>query len=507
MFDDAPALELEPALEGARVRGVRQPDDRTLVLETYRAGAGGAFWMASLDADCARFGRVFQSSGRGGPPPLFCQWLRTRLVGGRIVRLQRPRDQVLAIVIETQQAMFHLVLELNRRESNLLLLDTDGRLLTAMRRPGLPGRPLTAGMPYHPPPRMHKFHGPLPFAARLPASGEEEARRLAHQWLEAGAAAELAGMRNPALKQLRGEIKRLNRRLGKLEADLIETANAALWHRRGELLQIHRHLLGVGRESVSVPDVFQPGQPMVDIPLHPRAKPGENIERCFKRFRKLRDGKAHVERRLAETRAELGLRETWLGSVETAENTDRLRAMAAELPAPAGRLRALLSGSALSGRDGRKGPHSDARGRQPVRQPVRQPMRRISADGFTIMVGRSGEENDRVTFRLSKGRDWWFHAQGIPGSHVIVSNPTGLALPPVTLREAAWLAAYYSKGRERGQVDVDYTQRKHVRKLKGAPPGTVTIAHNRTIMIDLNEGEAGAVLNRVGESGDANLQA
>ena len=495
MFEDAPAMEMEPALEGARVRGVRQPDDYTLFLETYRSGAGGAFWMASLDADCARFGRVFQSRGRDGPPPLFCQWLRTRLVGGRIVGLLRPHDQVLAIVIETRESRFHLVLELNRRESNLLLLDADGLLLTAMRRPSLPGRPLAAGLPYQPPPRMREFPGPLPFADRLPATGGEEARRLAARWVEAGAAAELAGMRNPALKQLRSEIKRFNRRLGKLEADLIETAHAALWHRRGELLQIHRHLLGTGRDSVSVADVFQPGQPMVDIPLDPRAAPGENIERCFKRFRKLRDGHAHVERRLAETRAELALSEKWLDGVEKAENPDRLREMSVGLPASAGRLRAALSGGGQSARDGRKSTPSDAA--------ERRPMRRISADGFTIIVGRSGEENDRVTFRLSKGRDWWFHAQGIPGSHVIVSNPTGLALPPVTLREAAWLAAYYSKGRGRGRVDVDYTQRKHVRKVKGALPGTVTIAQTRTILVDLNEGEAGAVLKRVEENGGA----
>lgn len=492
MFDDLPAMEMEPALEGARVRGVRQPDDRTLVLETYRAGAGEAFWLVSLDADCARFGRVFQSAGRGGPPPLFCQWLRARLVGGRIAGLRRPRDQVLAIAIETREAAYQLVLELNRRESNLLLLDADGLLLTAMRRPGLPERPLSAGLPYQPPPRMHRFHGPLPFESRLPAIDPEQARSLAAQWEEAGTAAELAGMRKPALKHLGGEIKRLNRRLEKLASDLTETANAALWRRRGELLQIHRHLLVAGLESVSVPDVFQPGQPMVDIPLHPRSGAGENIERCFKRFRKLRAGHAHVERRLVETRAELALREKWQGSVETAKTPGELREMGAGLPASAGRLRSLLSGKPPD-RDGRKGPQTDAAGRQP--------MRRISADGFTIIVGRSGEENDRVTFRLSKGRDWWFHAQGIPGSHVIVTSPAGLALPPDTLREAAWLAAYYSKGRGRGRVDVDYTQRKHVRKLKGAPPGTVTIAHNRTILVDLNEGEAAAVLKRVEENG------
>ena len=123
-------------------------------------------------------------------------------------------------------------------------------------------------------------------------------------------------------------------------------------------------------------------------------------------------------------------------------------------------------------------------------------MTRLSADGLTILVGRTKEENDLVTFRLGNGRDWWFHVQGIPGSHVIVKSPDGEAPPQRTLREAAWLAAYYSTGRGQGRLDVDYTQRKHVRKIKGAEPGQVTYSQNRTLFVDVNDPQARAVLER-----------
>jgi predicted ribosome quality control (RQC) complex YloA/Tae2 family protein len=124
-------------------------------------------------------------------------------------------------------------------------------------------------------------------------------------------------------------------------------------------------------------------------------------------------------------------------------------------------------------------------------------MRRLSADGLAILVGRSARENDRLTFRLAQGRDWWLHAQGLPGSHVVVLNPAGAALPPRTLREAAWLAAYYSQGRASGRVEVDYTQRKHVRRVKGGEPGQVTFTQNRSVLIDLGDAELRQVLERL----------
>ena len=122
---------------------------------------------------------------------------------------------------------------------------------------------------------------------------------------------------------------------------------------------------------------------------------------------------------------------------------------------------------------------------------------RISSDGLRILVGRSKEANDEVTFRRGRGRDWWFHVQGLPGAHVIVQSPGGTPLPPRTIREAAWLAGYYSPRRSEGRLDIDFTQRKHVRKVKGGQPGQVTYSQNRTVVADMNDPDAARILDAV----------
>jgi predicted ribosome quality control (RQC) complex YloA/Tae2 family protein len=127
------------------------------------------------------------------------------------------------------------------------------------------------------------------------------------------------------------------------------------------------------------------------------------------------------------------------------------------------------------------------------------PLRRVSAEGYEILVGRSREENDRLTFRLGRGRDWWLHAQGIGGSHVLVRNPRDGALPPRTLREAAWLAAYYSQARASGRVEVVYAQRKHVRRQPGGEPGQVLYTQDKSLLVVLDDPELRQVLQRTAE--------
>ena len=86
-----------------------------------------------------------------------------------------------------------------------------------------------------------------------------------------------------------------------------------------------------------------------------------------------------------------------------------------------------------------------------------------------------------MTFKFATGNDWWFHAKGIPGSHVIVKS-NNEELPDETFEEAARLAAYYSQGRNADKVEVDYIQKKHVKKVSGAKPGFV-IYHTNYSMI------------------------
>ena len=115
-----------------------------------------------------------------------------------------------------------------------------------------------------------------------------------------------------------------------------------------------------------------------------------------------------------------------------------------------------------------------------------RPFHYISSDGFHMYVGKNNYQNDELTFQTAAGNDWWFHAKHMPGSHVIVKLGNAKELPDRTFEEAARLAAYYSKGRDQEKVEIDYVQKKHVKKPGGAKPGFVVYYTNFSMTIDSN---------------------
>ena len=112
-----------------------------------------------------------------------------------------------------------------------------------------------------------------------------------------------------------------------------------------------------------------------------------------------------------------------------------------------------------------------------------RPFHYVSSDGFHIYVGKNNFQNDELTFKFANGGDWWFHAKQIPGSHVVLKTE-GAEVPDRAFEEAARLAAYYSKGREQDKVEIDYVQKKHVKKPAGAKPGFVVYYTNYSMAID-----------------------
>ena len=110
-------------------------------------------------------------------------------------------------------------------------------------------------------------------------------------------------------------------------------------------------------------------------------------------------------------------------------------------------------------------------------------MHYISSDGFDMYVGKNNYQNDELTFKIATGNDWWFHAKASAGSHVIVKTE-GKELPDRTFEEAARLAAYYSKAKEQGKAEIDYIQKKHVKKPNGSKPGFVVYYTNYSMTID-----------------------
>lgn len=96
-------------------------------------------------------------------------------------------------------------------------------------------------------------------------------------------------------------------------------------------------------------------------------------------------------------------------------------------------------------------------------------------NGWLVLAGRTDADNDRLSLRIARANDWWFHIRGMPGSHVVLQVPDGEEADRAILKQAAAVAAYYSKARAGGVVPVSATQAKYVSKPRGAKPGTVEI--------------------------------
>lgn len=113
--------------------------------------------------------------------------------------------------------------------------------------------------------------------------------------------------------------------------------------------------------------------------------------------------------------------------------------------------------------------------------------------GWIVLAGRTDLDNDRLSIRLAKANDWWFHVRGLPGSHVILQVPAGEEPDNATLRAAAAVAAWHSRKREAREVAVSATRARYVTKPRGAKPGTVEIRKEKVLKVRpaLPDGAAG----------------
>lgn len=274
-------------------------------------------------------------------------------------------------------------------------------------------------------------------------------------------------LRNGLLATLQARLTKLYKKRQHLREQFDQIENAEQYQRSGELLTANLHQLRKGMQIATVVDYYAETQAMVTIPLDPRLTPSQNAQRYFKRYSKLKQGKAIAEQRLQETEQTIAYLEEWQFFVEDAATVERLQALHAELhetdkPAPKASRKSAPTEKSAAG----------------------QFLRMVSSDGFEIYVGRSSKENDALTQRTAQPDDLWLHVHQAPGAHVLILNRQRNAIvPEQTIREAASLAAYYSKARQNGKVEVIYTPRKYVKKPKGSPPGLVRVLNFQTIRV------------------------
>lgn len=228
----------------------------------------------------------------------------------------------------------------------------------------------------------------------------------------------------------------------------------------GELLNTYGYQAAPGAASMEALNYYT--NEMITIPLDPLLSPAENARKYFDRYGKLKRTCEALSKLTLEVKDEIDHLESIQTALDIALMEEDLTQIKEEL--------------IESGYIRRKG------GSKKIKI-TSKPFHYISSDGFHMYVGKNNFQNDELTFKFAVGNDWWFHAKGIPGSHVIVKT-NGESLPDSTFEEAARLAAHYSKGKEQEKVEVDYLEKKNVKKPNGSKPGFVVYYTNYSMMID-----------------------
>ena len=228
----------------------------------------------------------------------------------------------------------------------------------------------------------------------------------------------------------------------------------------GELLNTYGYGAEPGARSLEALNYYT--DEMITIPLDDTLTPSENAKKYFDKYGKMKRTFEALSELTIEVKAEIEHLESIAAALDIALQEEDLVQIKEEL--------------IESGYIRRKG------GGKKIKVTSR-PFHYLSSDGFHMYGGKNNYQNDELTFKLASGNDWWFHAKGIAGSHVIVRTE-GKELPDRTFEEAARLAAWYSKGREQEKVEIDYLQKKNVKKPNGAKPGFVVYYTNFSMAID-----------------------
>lgn len=231
----------------------------------------------------------------------------------------------------------------------------------------------------------------------------------------------------------------------------------------GELLQTYGYSIEPGSKSATV-DNYYTNEPTT-IPLDEQKTPLENARRYFDKYGKCKRTREALSELIVQVKDEISHLESIMTALDIAEKEEDLNQIREEL----------MEYGYIRRKGGKKAAQKQ--------RFVSKPFHYVSSDGFDIYVGKNNYQNDELTFKFATGNDWWFHAKGIPGSHVILKSE-GREVPDSTFEEAGRLAAYYSKGRSQEKVEIDYTPKKNIKKTPGGKPGFVIYHTNYSLNIN-----------------------
>ncbi|UPM53084.1 Rqc2 family fibronectin-binding protein [Gottfriedia acidiceleris] len=266
-------------------------------------------------------------------------------------------------------------------------------------------------------------------------------------------------------KLLQNELTKNKKKIKKLHKSLEDTDKADKIQLQGELLTANMFAVQKGMKEIEVINYYDENGATVVIPLSPLKTPSENAQAYFTKYTKLKNSVAHIEEQIKLTKEENDYLETVIQQIESASPRD-LEEIREEL----------VETGYIKKKKSKKAQKSN---KQKVTLDEY-----ISTTGEPLLVGKNNKQNDYLTNKLASRDELWFHTKDIPGSHVVIraKDPSETAI-----KEAAIIAAYFSKARQSSSVPVDYTEIRHVKKPNGSKPGFVIYEQNNTVYVTPDE--------------------
>lgn len=261
-------------------------------------------------------------------------------------------------------------------------------------------------------------------------------------------------------KQIQTILDRNRKKLIIQEKQLNDTLSMEKYRLYGELLTANAYRLESGIKKAKLMNYYD--NSTIEIPLDETLSAMENANKFYAKYNKLKRTKDALDTYIEETKKSISHLEMILSSLSIAESEEDLTQIRQEL---------FEFGFTKKRPTVKKGQKKKS-----------APLHFVTSDGYHIYVGKNNFQNEEVTFKIATGNDWWFHSKTIPGSHVIV-KANNEELPDHIFEIAASLAGYYSTGREQDKIEIDYTQKKHLKKVAGAAPGYVIYHTNYSMIV------------------------
>lgn len=456
----------EAPLAGTKIQNIYQPSFDSLVLELYGRGALIHYFI-SIAHNACRLHPLSAAPPKNERPLRFMECLRSRIRGGTIVRAaQIAKDRIIKIeVVRADEnglpTPLYLYARLWSGAGNVLLVSKEGAIIDALRR--LPSRNEISGETFSlPPPRenvnplkqyaIRDLGGEGPFWQRIEHYYSQSTGHLSREVLLAQAH-EILGHKKAAIEN----------RLAHLVSKQEEYLQAERFRQIGDILIAGYTIETQGTKTFARTFDFYENKELL-IEIDSRVNPAQNAATYYEKYHKAKNGIDEIKAEIHRWKATIRQLDAWFARLDA--ETDPL-----------------VIAQAL-----RKG------GAARSKEKPRYPCQSLEYRGWTILIGRSGKENDEILRHIVRGSDLWLHARDYAGSYVFIRAQKNKSIPPEVLQAACRLAVYYSKARKNLGGDVHTTFVKNLRRAKNGPVGLVIPYLEKNLYIIFTEDQIREIL-------------